>query len=91
VNIKPTKNHNARTLPASDNLLSRLFKLEKKNARIFATKNFDSFSRFYALIRNRLSARLSNPRTHLMAFRSFRHLKATYLYHKTKDTSISIA
>jgi len=85
VNITPTKNHNARTLPVSDNLLSRLFKLEKKNDRVFATKDLDSFSRCYALMRNRLSARLSNPRIHLIAFRSFRHWKATDLYHKTKD------
>jgi integrase len=85
VNITPTKNHNARTLPISDNLLSRLLRLERKNERVFASKDLDSFSRCYALMRNRLSIRLNNPRIHLVAFRSFRHWKATDLYHKTKD------
>ena len=85
VNITPTKNHNARTLPISDNLLSRFLRLERRNERVFASKDLDSFSRCYALMRNRLSARLENPRIHLTAFRSFRHWKATDLYHRTKD------
>jgi integrase len=85
VNITPTKNHSARTIPISDSLLSRLMRLERKNEKVFASKDLDSFSRCYALMRNRLSVRLNNPRMHLIAFRSFRHWKATDLYYKTKD------
>jgi len=85
VAVTPTKNHNARVLPISDNLLSRLLKLPRKNERVFANKNLDKFRWLYERARNLLSDKLENPRIHKTAFRSFRHWKATMEYHKTKD------
>jgi integrase len=85
VNITPTKNHNSRTLPISANLLARLLKLPRKNDRVFASKNLDKMRWLYESARNHLSAKLLNPRIHLIAFKSFRHFKATMEYHKTRD------
>jgi integrase len=85
VNITPTKNHLARTLPISENLLSRLLQLPRVNDRIFANKDLDDFRTNYEQIRNNLSKKLNNPRIRQIAFKSFRHWKATHEYHKTKD------
>jgi integrase len=85
VAISPTKNHNSRTWPISANLLSRLLKLPRKNARVFASKNLDRFRWRYERARNDLAVKLENPRFHMIAFKSFRHWKATMEYHKTKD------
>ena len=85
VAVTPTKNHNARVLPISDNLLSRLLKLPRKSEKVFASKNLDKFRWLYERARNKLSEKLGNPRIHKIAFRSFRHWKATMEYHKTKD------
>jgi integrase len=83
--VTPTKNHNARVLPVSANLLSRLFMLRRKTEFVFAWTNLDDFRRRYEEMRNKLAIRLSNPRIHEIAFKSFRHWKATMLYHQTKD------
>jgi len=85
VNVTPTKGHNARVLPISNNLLSRLLRLPRKNERVFASKNLDKFRWLYERARNILSLKLDNPRIHQIAFRSFRHWKATHEYHRTKD------
>jgi integrase len=85
VAITPTKNHNARVLPISGNLLSRLLKLPRKNGRVFASENLDKFRWLYERARNQLSEKLEDPRLHEVAFRSFRHWKATTDYAKTKD------
>jgi integrase len=43
VDIHPTKNHNARTLPTSSHLLSRLLQIPKTGKRIFNLKSLDGF------------------------------------------------
>jgi integrase len=85
VNITPTKNHNARVLPISENLLSRLLRLPRKNERVFASKNLDKMRWIYERARNLLAVKLENARFHEIAFKSFRHWKGTQLYHQTKD------
>jgi integrase len=85
VNITPTKNHNTRTLPISENLLSRLLRLPRKNERVFTSKNLDKMRWLYERARNLLAVKLENPRIHEIAFKSFRHWKGTQLYHQTKD------
>jgi integrase len=90
VALTPTKNHNARTVRISSNLLSRILMLERKNESVFACKRLDAFRRRYQEMRNNLSAKLNNPRLHEVAFRSFRHWKATTEYHKTKDILLVI-
>ena len=85
VSITPTKNHNARVLPISTNLLSRLLKLPRIKERVFACKDLDDFRRRYEGVHNALADKLGNPRIRMIAFRTFRHMKATMEYHKTKD------
>lgn len=85
VALTPTKNHNARIVPISNNLLSRIFKLKHENERVFACKSLEDFRRRYEDMKRALSLNLENPRLRMIAFRSFRHWKATMEYHKTKD------
>ncbi len=85
VAITPTKNHNARTLPISNHLLARLLQLPRTNERVFASKDIDSWSRSYSQMRKRLSVKVDNPRLMMIAFRTFRHWKATMEYQRTKD------
>jgi integrase len=83
--ISPTKNHNARTLPVSENLISRLYRLPRENELVFAGKNLDKFRWLYETARNKLAVKLDNPRIHEIMFKTFRHWKATMEYYKTKD------
>jgi integrase len=85
VSVTPTKNHSARVLPVSENLLSRLQRLPKKNERVFSSVHLDKMRWLYERARNLLSIKLGNPRLHEIAFKSFRHWKATMLYYQTKD------
>jgi len=85
VDIHPTKNHNARTLPISSNLLSRLFQLPRNGDRVFFCKSLDGFRAGYEVMKDNLAVELNNLRLKEIAFRSFRHWKATTEYAKTKD------
>jgi len=87
VDITPTKNHNARTLPINNRLLSRLLTLPRTSDKVFAGKDLDlnDFRTGYIKMRNDLSVKLQKPRIRRVAFRSFRHWKATMEYQKTKD------
>lgn len=85
VAIIPTKNHNARTVSISANMISRLNTLPHKNERVFGCKNLDRFRWRYERMRNDLSNKLNNPRLHEIAFKTFRHWKATHEYYRTKD------
>jgi integrase len=85
VAITPTKNHKARTLPISGHLMSRILKLPHKNDRVFACKSLDDFRRRYDDMKSVLSSKLQKSRLKMIAFRSFRHWKATHEYNRTKD------
>ena len=85
VSITPTKNHNSRILPISNRLLSRLLQLPRNNIKVFTWTNLDDFRRRYDDMKNALAIKLENPRIKQIAFRSFRHWKATMEYQKTKD------
>lgn len=61
VNIHPTKNHNARTLPISDNLISRMYRLPRTNDRVFANKRLDHFRTSYDSVKLHLAEKLNNP------------------------------
>ena len=85
VGIIPTKNHNSRTLVVSSNMISRLMTLPHANERVFGSKNLDRFRWRYQRMRNDLSRKLENSRLHEIAFKTFRHWKATHEYYRTKD------
>ncbi len=73
VAITPTKNHNARILSVSANMIARLNTLPHKNDRAFGCKNLDRFRWPYERMRNDLSKKLNNPRFHEIAFKTFRN------------------
>jgi site-specific recombinase XerC len=59
--------------------------LPHKNDKVFVCKSLDDFRRRYEDMKNALSVKLQNPRLKEIAFRSFRHWKATNEYWRTKD------
>jgi integrase len=85
VAITPTKNHNARILPISSKMLSRLFQLPRKSPFVFNIKSLDGFRAGFEVLKNNLAAEQNNPRLTQIAFRTFRHWYATTQYAKTKD------
>ena len=84
VSITLTKNHNTRTLQISNHLISRLNQLPHRNGRVFYSENLEDFRRGYCAMKKKLAVKLDNPRLQEVAFRSFRHWKATNEYRKTK-------
>jgi integrase len=59
--------------------------LPKKNDKIFANVTRSSLKSSFYQSRKRLSSKLQNPRILRISFHTFRHWKATTLYHETKD------
>jgi len=59
--------------------------LPKNNQRVFGSSSIDSMKSMFLTVRKRLAVKLQNPRFLKISFHSFRHWKATMLYHKTKD------
>jgi integrase len=55
IDVRPTKNHNARTLPITANLLSRLFQLPRSQERVFACKSLDGFRAGYEVLKDNLA------------------------------------
>jgi len=53
--------------------------------RIFGDGPINSFKTTFYRARKRLAAKLQNPRLVRISFHTFRHWKATMLYHQTKD------
>jgi hypothetical protein len=69
--------------------MNKLSKLRTRNrvddpTRIFA-KDLRTIRRVYEKQRIRLADKLENPRLKRISFYTFRHWKATTLYHQTKD------
>jgi len=91
--IKPEKGSRSRQLRISDNLIARVSLLPKTSKFIFHDEVEDryygaglkSFTRTFQKQRKALSLKLANPRINQISFRTLRHYKGTYEYHKTKD------
>jgi integrase len=87
---RPAKHSNPRQPQISPRLLSMLQNLPRKSDFIFTTsepteRTLDNFRRNYQYSRKRLAEKLQNPRLMKITFRTLRHFKATYEYHRTKD------
>lgn len=81
----PLKNGNPRILKISDKLVSMLSTLPKKNKYLFGTNNKTTRQTVFYKAKKRLAAKLGNPRLLRIGFHTFRHWKATMLYHQTHD------
>jgi integrase len=82
---EPEKGSLARMWRVTSNLISMLNLLPKENIRVFGKGNIHSFKATYTKMRKRLAFKLQNPRLLRIGFHTFRHWKATQLYHETKD------
>lgn len=59
--------------------------LPKKNKYLFGTNNKTTRQTVFYKAKKRLAAKLGNPRLLRIGFHTFRHWKATMLYHQTRD------
>jgi len=82
---KPAKNGNPRMFTMSTKLVNMLSTLPKINKYVFGTNSKRTRQSVYYKQRRRLATKLGNQRLLRIGFHSFRHWKATTLYHKTKD------
>ncbi len=85
VTITPEKGSYSRQLKISPKICTMLSRLARKGPKVFGWARVDSFRREYEKQRKRIAQRLSNPRLCEIRLHTFRHWKATYEYHKTKD------
>jgi integrase len=81
----PSKHGNPRIFTVSNKLVHMLQTLSKINNYVLGTNNKYTRQSVYYKQRRRLAHRLDNPRLLRIGFHTFRHWKATMLYHQTKD------
>lgn len=81
----PEKRSNPRMWKVSQKLISMLNNLPKESERVFGQGSLTSMKVTFMKARKRLAAKLQNPRLPRISFHTFRHWKATMLYHETKD------
>ena len=53
--------------------------------RVFGAGDLDDFARWFYMKRMELAKKLQNPRIRKIGFKTLRHLKASMLYHSTRD------
>jgi len=86
VTITPEKGSKPRTLRISQKLIAMLKGLSSLSTE---QKPFNGslrhFARTFRRQRSKTAEKLKNPRMKKITFHTFRHLKATLLYHSTKD------
>jgi len=82
---EPEKGSNPRAWKISAELTGMLNSLPKKSLRVFGDGPINSLKTTFYRARRRLAVKLQNPRLLRISFHTFRHWKATMLYHKTRD------
>jgi integrase len=81
----PEKNSNPRIWKVSKQLIEQLNDLPKTSVYIFGNCKMDSLKASFLRLRHKQAEKLKNPRLLKIGFHTFRHWKATTLYHRTKD------
>ena len=81
----PEKGSKPRMWKVTAELIGVLKMLPKTSTRIFGDGPINSLKSTFMKARKRLAIKLQNPRLLNISFHTFRHWKATMLYHKTKD------
>jgi integrase len=81
----PEKGSNPRIWKVSEKLIGMLKCLPNNSQKVFGDTTYDSLKQTLQLARKRLAYKLQNPRLLKITFHTFRHWKATTLYHQTKD------
>jgi integrase len=81
----PEKGSNSRMWKVSQKLTAMLNALPRDSQKLFGDGPINSMKTTFLKTRRRLAAKLQNPRLLRISFHTFRHWKATTLYHQTKD------
>jgi len=81
----PEKRSNPRMWKVSQKLIAMLNALPRKSQKVFGDGPINSLKTTFLKTRKRLAHKLQNPRLLNISFHTFRHWKATMLYHQTKD------
>jgi integrase len=81
----PEKGSNPRIWKISTKLVAMLNSLPKKNMYIFGNPNTRAIRATFCTNRKSLARKLQNPRLMRISLHTFRHWKATSLYHQTKN------
>ncbi len=76
---------NPRAWKVSTELIGMLKAPSRKSLSVFGNGSISSIKTTFYRARRRLASKLQNPRLLRISFHSFRHWKATMLYHQTKD------
>ena len=84
----PEKGGNPRIWRVSSKLMAMISALPRKDDRVFGHGPINSLKTTFYRARKRLSTKLQNLRLTKISFHTFRHWKATMLYHQTKDPLI---
>ncbi len=85
IRVTPEKGSKPRISKLSNKLLRMLSKLKSKNPHRIFSKHLRTQRRLFQKQRTNLARKLQNPRLLLIRFHTFKHWKATQLYHQTKD------
>ena len=87
--INETEKHgNPRIFSISDKLVNMLATLSKKNKYVFGTGSKVTRSSVFYKLRLKAARKLGNPRILKIGLHTFRHWKATMLYHETRDMAL---
>ena len=81
----PEKGSNPRIWRVTTELIAMINNLPRKSERVFGDGPIHTMKAAYISARRSLAAKLQNPRLLGITFHTFRHWKATTLYHQTKD------
>lgn len=81
----PEKGSRPRMWKVTPELICMLKMLPETSTKVFGDSPINSMKSTFIKTRKRLAAKLQNPRLLNTSFHTFRHWKATMLYHKTKD------
>lgn len=86
IRVTPEKGSRSRIFKLSNKLLNMLSKLKDKNSskQVFS-KHLRTQRRLFQKQMATIARKLENPRLLQTHFHTFRHWKATMLYHQTKD------
>ncbi|MBS7636584.1 site-specific integrase [Candidatus Bathyarchaeota archaeon] len=81
----PEKGSNPRIWKITAKLMNMLNALPRKSQYIFGNPNPRAIRALFCNTRKKLAEKLQNPRMLKISFHTFRHWKATTLYHQTKN------
>jgi integrase len=81
----PEKNSEPRMWKVDPKLISMLNAAPKVSPKVFGESSLASMKTTFQKTRKRLAAKLQNPRLLKISFHTYRHWKATMLYHRTHD------